>query len=181
MNLTIRERKFSFTAEYDIEIPGGHYSARKAFFAFTDRLKLLDQSGNLLAQIRGGISPIRHRHDFLLADGRLFHFRCEKFWRRVFTCAQDLDAYTLYEHKGLRYSIFHHERQVAAFAKNRITLFKGNTYEIRIDHDADLVLLLCLILTVNSSEQNGREGSALTINIGNLLEDRPFDSSWEPR
>lgn len=181
MDLTIRERKFSFSAEYDIELPGGHYSARKAFFAFTDRIKLQDQSGNLLAQIRGSISPIRHRHDFLLADGRLFHFRCTKLLRRVFTCQQDLDAYTLYEHKDLRSSIFHQDRQVAAFTKKRITLFKGNTYEIRIDHDADLLPLLCLILSVNSSEQSSRENSALTINIGNLLEDRSFDPSWEPR
>jgi uncharacterized protein YxjI len=181
MNITIQERKFSFTAEYDIEVPGGRYYARKAYFSLTDKLKLQDENGRLLARIRGLISPFRHRHEFYLADGRVYRFHCEKLWRRVFTCEGNQGFYRLYEHKGLCYSIFHNDRQVAAFKKNRIVFLKGNRYEISMDYDADQVLILCLVLTLSSSEQEDRDDSTFTINIGNLLEERPFDASWIPR
>jgi len=181
MNITIRERKFSFTAEYDIEVPGGRYYARKAYFSLTDKLKLQDDSGRLLARIRGSISLIRKRHEFLLDDGRAYRFHCEKFWKGVYVCEASQDSYRLYQHKGLRYSIFHNDRQVAAFQKNRIVFLNGNRYELRMDHDADLVLILCMVLTLNSSEQSGDDNSTITIDFGNIFEERPFDFSWEPR
>jgi uncharacterized protein YxjI len=181
MNITIKERKFSFTSEYDIEVPGGRYYARKAYFSLTDKLKLQNESGRLLARIRGFISPFRHRHEVYLADGRVYRFQCEKIWRRVFTCEGNQDFYRLYEHKGLQYSIFRNDRQVAAFKKNRVVFLKGNRYELSMDHDADQVLILCLVLTLSSSEQDDSEDATFTINFGNLLEERPFDSSWQPR
>jgi hypothetical protein len=81
----------------------------------------------------------------------------------------------------LQYSIFRNDRQVAAFKKNRVVFLKGNRYELSMDHDADQVLILCLVLTLSSSEQDDSEDATFTINFGNLLEERPFDSSWQPR
>ncbi|MDR3792777.1 MAG: hypothetical protein P4L03_05280 [Terracidiphilus sp.] len=181
MNITIKERKFSFTAEYDIEVPSVRYYARKAYFSLTDKLKLQCEDGRQLARIHGFISPFRHRHEIYLSDGRMYRFKCEKIWRRVFTCGGNQDFYRLYEHKGLRYSIFHNDRQVAAFKKNRVVFLKGYRYEISMDQDADLILILCLVLTLNSSEQSDNDDATITFDLGNLLEDRPYDASWQPR
>jgi hypothetical protein len=102
-------------------------------------------------------------------------------WKRVFVCEGNQECFRLYEHKGLKYSIFKNDRQIAAFVKNRIVIGRGNKYEIRVDADADLILVLCLALTVNSAENDDKDAS-VTFDFGNIgPEDRPFDASWKPR
>ncbi|HYA95590.1 MAG TPA: hypothetical protein VEC95_04890 [Terriglobales bacterium] len=121
------------------------------------------------------------KHDFELSDGRVYRFRCEKFWRGVFLCEGHQERFRLYQHKGLRYSIFQDERQIAAFIKNRVKIGKGNRYDIEVDTDADLVVVLCLVLTVNTAE-NDDNRATITVDFGNIgPEDRPFDESWQPR
>jgi uncharacterized protein YxjI len=181
MNITIQEHKFSFRSEYDILAPNANYSATRAFFSFNDKLQLKTEDGHVLARIKGHFSPFRSRHDFVLTDGRIYQYRCEKLWKSVFVCEGNGESFRLYEHKGLNYSVFHHDRQIATFVKNRIVIGKGNQYMVRMDADADLAIVLCLVLTVNSSENDDND-SSVTFDFGNLgPEDRPFDKSWEPR
>jgi uncharacterized protein YxjI len=181
VNVTIQERKFSFSSEYDIFATGSSYYARKKIFSFTDKLQLQSEDGRILARIAGSISPLRHRHAFNLADGRSYRFWCEKLWKRVYACEGHGDLFRLYEHRGLRYSIFQGDRQIAAVVKNRLVFGNGNKYEIRMDAGADLILVVCLVMTVNSSEEDNHN-QGLTIDFGNLgPEDRRFDETWEPR
>jgi len=181
MDVSIQERKFSFVSEYDISAPDSSYYARKALFSLTDKLQLKTQAGEIVARIRGLISPLRNRHDFFLQDGRVYHFRCQKLWTRVFVCEGDNETFRLFEHKGLRYSIFHNDRQIAAFVKNRVVFGSGNQYKIRIDSDADSIVILCLVLTINSAEYDD-DDSSVTIDFGNVgPEGKKFDESWQPR
>ena len=181
MNLTVHEKSFSLTSEYDIAFPGGQWFARKAFFSFKDKVQLRSEDGNILARINGRFfSFLRSLHDFQLADGRLYHFRCEKFWTGVFVCEREGECYRLYQHKGLNFSIFLGDKQIAAFTKNRVVIGKGHRYDIRMNADVDRAIVVCLVLTLNTSQHTG-DDTAITIDLGNIgLEDRPFDESWEP-
>jgi len=49
-------------------------------------------------------------------------------------------------------SIFQNNSQIAAFTKNRVRIGNGASYEIRLNDDADLVVLICLALSVDASE-----------------------------
>lgn len=181
LNVTIQERKISFTSEYDITAPGASYYARKAFFSFNDHLELQEQGGHVVAVVQGSFSPLEEKHDFKLSDGRDFHFRCAALWKRVFLCIGADASYTLYEHKGLRCSIFREDRQVAAFQKNRVVFGKGNEYEIQMDSDADLLVIVCMVLTMNMAEDNDKD-STVTVDLGRIgPEARQFDEAWEPR
>jgi len=181
MDVTIQERKFSFASEYDVSTPTGKYHARKKLFSLTDKLALQAEDGSILVHIDGEFSPLRCRHQFRFADGRTFAFRCERLWKRVFTCIGNGETYRLYEHRGLRYSIFLANQQIAAFTKNRIVWGKGNRYEIRMNSNADLLVLLCIALTINSAESD-KNDTSVTIDLGNIgPQDRPFDESWVPR
>lgn len=180
MDVSIQERKISLTSEYDISTPQGDFYAKKQFFSFTDNLELSNAAGEVVAKIDGEISPLRHVHDFYLPDEREYRFSKEKIFKGVYACEGKGETYRLYEHRGLNYSIFKDERQIAAFTRNRVVFGKGNEYELRMDADADLILILCMVLTLNSSE-NDNEDSNVTIEFGNILEDRGFDQSWEPR
>jgi uncharacterized protein YxjI len=181
VDVTVQERRVFYASEYEITAPPTTYSARKASLKVNDHLELLDASGNLVAHIDGSFSPLRAKHEFHLADGRQYRFGCEDLWTRVFTCEGNDESYTLYEHKGLQFSIFRDSRQIAAMTKNRVVLCDGNKYDIRIDADADLVVVLCMTLAINSAEKDSSK-EAVSVDFGNVgAEARPFDETWQPR
>ena len=167
MNVTIKELKFSFRSEYDIYAAGSTYYASKAFFALRDKLEVRAEDGHVLAKIRGDFSPLRAKHDFEMADGRVYHFWCEKIWKRVFRCEGTQRCFRLYEHKGLRYSIFDGDSQIAAFTKNRVVIGSGNEYDIQMNDDADLPLVISMVLTVNTAE-NDSDKATVTVDLGNI-------------
>lgn len=181
MEITIQERSLSFRSEFEIETPGCHYFAQKAFFSFPSRIKLQSPDSRILANIQGRFSFLREKYDFTLSDGRVFHFWCEKRWKRVFECEGDKLGYRMYGHKGLKYSIFQNDRQIAAFTKNRVVVGKGNQYEISLNDDADAIVIICMVLSINSSEDDDDDSAGVTIDIGSVgPEDRPFDEHWQP-
>ena len=65
MDVTIQERKVSFTAEYDITTPSATYYAKKASFSLTDHLELQESDGKTIATIQGTFSPLKHKHDII--------------------------------------------------------------------------------------------------------------------
>jgi hypothetical protein len=83
----------------------------------------------------------------------------------------------LYQHQGLNFSIFQDEHQIAEFTKNRVAIGNGNEYAIRLDGDANSLLLICMVLAINTSQRDNNE--SVTIDFGSIgPEDRPFDTSW---
>jgi uncharacterized protein YxjI len=180
VDISIRERRLSFASEYDVETPAGNYYARRAVFSFTDHLELKDSDGGVLATIEGKLSPLRNKHSFLLNDGRAFEFGCEKLWTQVYTCEGNGEIYRLYQHKGLSYSVFRDEGQIAAFTKNRVVWGKGNEYDLRMNHDAEVVVLICMVLTINTIEHDD-DDSTVTIDFGSLgPEAKRVDETWQP-
>jgi uncharacterized protein YxjI len=180
LDITIDKRPVSFGAEYDIETPGAIYFGKKQPFTLVDKLELQGPGGRVLAEIIGRISWFRSKHVFQLSDGPIYDFWCEKVWKRVFVCKNNNEIYRLYGHKGLNYSIFKDDQQIAAFTKNKIAMGKGNHYDIQMDDDANLVIVLCLVLTIDCSE-NSDNSPGVNVDLGNIgPEEKPFDSSWEP-
>ena len=180
MNLQIQERKFSLRSEYDISTPDCNYYAKKEIFSFRDKLQILNEERRILARINGRFSFFRSKYDFLFSDGRSYRFWCEKIWKGVIRCEGSEESFHLYKHKGLSYSIFRHDRQIAAVTKNRVVIGGGNEYEILIDQDANVLAVICMVLTINTSENEDNE--TVTYDFGNVgPEGRPVDRTWEPR
>jgi uncharacterized protein YxjI len=181
VNITINQHRFGFRSEYDISGPKGNYHAKKKLFSLRDRFQIMTEDGSVVAKMVGGFYLFRARYDFLFSNGKTYRFRCQKFWKPVFVCDGDTERFVLYEHKRLNYSVFQNDVQIAAFSKNRLKIGKGDRYEIRINNDANFLVVVCLALTVDASE-NEQNSATITFDFGNLgPEDRPFDESWEPR
>jgi hypothetical protein len=101
VDISIQERKFSFTSEYDISAPGASYYAKKAYFSFNDKIQLQTAEGRALAKIQGYFSPLRCKHDFNIAqDGRVYRFWCEKIWKQVYVCEGNQETFHLYQHRA---------------------------------------------------------------------------------
>jgi uncharacterized protein YxjI len=180
VNITIQQRRFTLRSEYDISALGCRYYARKKLFSFNDRVQLLAEDGRVLARLKKRWTLFRPSYDFEFSDGRCYRFRCEKLWKGVFLCEGNGEPFRLYRHKRRNYSIFQNERQIAAFTKNFVKIGKGDRYDIRVNRDADALMVICLALTVDT-ENSEDDGAAITFDLGNIgPEDRPIDASWEP-
>jgi uncharacterized protein YxjI len=180
MNVAIEQRKFSLRSEYDILTPGCTYYAEKKFFSFQDKIRLLAPDERVLARVSGRFSWFRSKHDIELSDGSVYQFWCEKIWKGVFVCTNGKESYRLYQHKGCNYSIFQNDSQVAAFTKNRVKIGKGDQYEIRVNDDTNVILVICLVLTIDAEEYED-DNASVTFDLGSIgPEDRPFDKSWQP-
>jgi hypothetical protein len=180
MIITIQEREFSWSSEYEIETPACIYLAQKKFFSMSGYIKLFAPRDRQEATIIRFFSVFRPQYEFDLADGSVYRFRCEKAWKGVYTCKSANELFLLYRHKGLNFSIFQNDVQIAAFTKNKITVGGGNQYEIRLNDDANHLLIICMTLVMDSSGFND-DSATLTYDFGNVgPEERLFDSSWEP-
>ena len=96
-------------------------------------------------------------------------------------CETSEESFRLYQHKRLNYSIFQNDSQIAAFSKNRVKVGGIDRYEIRMNDDANLVLVICMALVMDCSELEDETAGTVTIDLGSLgPEERPFDASWKP-
>lgn len=181
MDVTIQEHRFSLWTEYDIEAPGQALYAKKQMFSLLAKVELKGQDGQELAKLQGQLSVLRNRYEFDLTDGRVCHFECTDRVRSIYECRWGEDVLTLYEHRGLNRSIFHGDRQIAAYAKNRVSIGTGNRYDIRMDADADLTLIVCMVLALSVAEDNDDQ-QTVNFDVGNIgLQGKAFDEAWEPR
>jgi hypothetical protein len=121
MNITVRQAPFSLTSKYEIETPDAIYSAKKAFISLGDKVELFSLHGRVLATIREHFS-FHSKYDFELSDGEVYHFWCERLWKGVFACESVGESFRQYQHKGLNFSIFQNDSQIAAFTKNKVTI-----------------------------------------------------------
>jgi uncharacterized protein YxjI len=183
MNLTIQQRTFTFSATYNIQTPSASYVAHKAFFSFNDSVTITSSNDTVLARIEGHLSLFKMPYDFQLSDGRAYHFRCTDMNKRVFLCEGKNESYTLYQHKGLRFSIFAGNRQIAAITKTLYTIGSANRYEIAMDSDANQLVVLCMILTI-SVNYDAKSGSNPSLKMDPASmgpEERSIDPNWKPR
>jgi uncharacterized protein YxjI len=181
MNVTINERVLSLFTEYDISAPGRMLYARKEVFALFHTVDVKDEAQQLIAKLQGQFSVLRNRYEFDFTDSRVCHFECVDRLRSVYECKCGENVLTLYEHRGLRRSIFQGDRQIAAYAKNRVSFGSGNQYAVQMDSDADVLLIVSMVLALSVTEDND-EQTTVNVDIGNFgPQGRVCDEAWVPR
>jgi len=171
VQLTIRIRHFDAQSQ----VP----CSEETFFVQRQR-RLFTESGSILATITSRFYWFRAKYDFELSSGEIYHFRSTKLWKPTFTCESQAGCFVLYQHKGLHFSVFQNDRQIAAFKKKRLKLANGDRYAIRINTDANIVVVLCLALAVDVMDYDENE-FAMAVDFGNIgPEAKPLNESWEP-
>jgi hypothetical protein len=180
MDVSIQEKSFSFGVQYKIQTPEKTMHASKKIFSLLTHIDLFSASDSLLATISGE-SFLRSIYSIKSTDGKSYIYRCEKLWKGVFVCEGESETYHLYTHRGLRYSIFKADTQIASLEKERIVIGNGNKYDLRMNSDASLVLLTSMVLALNSVNGDDQNDNTVTYDFGNIgPEDRPFDENWKP-
>ena len=181
MFLSIKERIISLRSTYDIVSPDGKtYTAEKKIFSFFPNLKVVDGSGQEAVNLKGGFALFSQKYDFVFSDGRTYHYKTEHRIKPVYLAEGNGEAYRLYRHRGVKFSVFKGDTQIAAITKNRIAIGSGNEYQVRINSDADPLIVTAMVLAFNSSKEDDKKG-AVSVDVGYMgLEAKPFNSSWQP-
>ena len=181
MNITIQERRFTFSSEYEISGSGQILRARKDFLSFPSRIHV-KYGEDRVGTLQGRFSLIHCKYDFQFADGRDFAFQCEKLRKGVYACKRGDEVYRLYHHKGRRYSIFRNGDQIAAVERNRYVAGRSARFDVRMNQDADVAVVASMVIAMNSSERKEGEDeeAVLAERGGPRREDKAFDVNWQP-
>jgi uncharacterized protein YxjI len=180
MDVLIQEKSFSFGVEYEINTPTKKMTALKKVFSMLPHIAVQDASDEVLAEIKSE-SFFRSKFTIVLRAGNTYHYHCEKVWKGVDICEGPNGPYHLYTHKGVRYSIFQGDTQIAAFTGNKWIVGNGRTYDLRVNADADLLLVISMLLCLNTENGDDHNDNTVTYDFGNIgPEDRKFDEAWGP-
>jgi len=180
LDVSIQENTFSFGVGYVIETPKATVQAQKKIFSLLPHIELHTSDGSRLATITGE-SFFRTKFEIKLAAGGSYEYHCEKFWKSVDICEGEGGPYRLYAHRGVRYSIFQNDTQIAAFSKNRLIIGNGRHFDLRVNSDVNLPLIISMVLCLNTENGDDEDQNTVAYDFGQLgPEDRKFDETWRP-
>jgi uncharacterized protein YxjI len=181
MDLSIKERVLSLRKTYDIVAATGTFKAERKIFSLFPNLSVVDVATNApVVNVKGGFALFSQKFDFVFTDGRSYHYKTESRIKPVYVIEGNGETYRLYRHRGVTFSVFKGDTQIATITKNRIVIGSGNEYQVKISSDADPLIVTCIVLAFSSAKEDDKKG-ALSVDVGYMgLEAKPFDSSWQP-
>lgn len=180
MDVSIQENRFSFGVGYVIETPSSTLQAHKKILSLLPHITLQSADDSTIATITGW-SLVRSSFTIDLAGTGIYKYHTEKLWKGVDICEGDGGPFHLYSHKGVRYSIFQNDKQIAAFSRNRLIVGNGRDFDLRVNSDVNLPLIISMVLCLNTENDDDQEDSTVTYDFGHLgPEDRKFDENWRP-
>ncbi len=184
MEIDINQQKISVGDKYKIFIDGiqTHTASRKIFslLPIVNLYELGDERPKMT--INKILSFFKPKYDITTCDNNVLEFRTVSYWRSQYECQVGPDSYTLYGHRGRKYSIFKNDNQIAWWDKNAVSWFAGDNYKIISDKDADSNLLISFCLIVDNFASDSHDGNMFTIDLGNIgPQARKSDPLWEPK
>lgn len=183
MEIVITQKQISVGDKYNIFTNGQPtYKASKQLLQLLAEIRLFESNGiTPHVVINRRFTWLKPAYDITNKNRQVLTFRTRSFWKRHYQCQSSSDIYDIYRHKGLKYSIFKNNQQIAWWEKSTITWFEGDNYRIIANDDCDteLIISFCLIIDNISGHHDTQ---IITINIGNIgFQARKFDSEWQPK
>jgi hypothetical protein len=180
MDVTIQESRFALRSAYAISSPTTAFTATRKFWSLLAHITVAAADGSIAATIRG-TSFFRARYVFEIANGPTYTFNRTSVLKSIYTCEGNGRRFDYFEHRGMRSSIFQDDRQIASLSKNRLVIGTGNKFSIQMNSDADLLLITCMVLAVNTTRSKNEKQGGVNIDMGNLgMQGRPCDETWLP-
>lgn len=183
MEIDINQQKISIGDKYKIFINGEqtHYASRKllSLLPVVNLYALTSERPRMT--INKLFSVFKAKYDITRWDNQVLSFRTQSFWKPQYTCQVGNDSYSVYGHRGRKYSVYKNDQQVAWWDKNAVSWFAGDNYKITADSDADIELLMSFCLVVDNFASDDHDGNMINIDLGNLFEGRKFNRDWQPK
>lgn len=109
-------------------------------------------------------------------------FRTLSYFKNTFSCTWGDDLYKIYVHKGLKYSIFKNEKQIAGISQDRWTSFKEDGFRLECDSDCQKEFIIAIAMILDSVYIRNIRGlhGLINYNVGVMFEAKPFNENWKP-
>lgn len=183
MEIVVTQKKISIGDKYNIFTNGQPtHKASKRLLQLLAEIRLFESNGITTdVIINRRFTWLKPAYDITNKNLQVLSFRTKSFWKRHYQCQSNSDTYDIYRHRGLKYSIFKNDQQVAWWGKSIITWFEGDSYRIIANDDCDVDLIISFCLIIDNISGN-HDTEVITLNIGNIgFQARKFDPQWQPR
>ncbi len=144
-NVGIRSRAFS--RGFDISTPVESFSAKRVPLSPTAEILVSDNSGNQIARLELD-SFLSSVYNIIIPGGGFYQFGRDNKSRRTWTCKGEGKLLRISERSRRRFFISDGAEEIADCSKAWFT----NDYAIRVFNDADLRLVVCIIITLSVCE-----------------------------
>ncbi|HVX50278.1 MAG TPA: hypothetical protein VHB48_08965 [Chitinophagaceae bacterium] len=185
MEIDVNQKKISIGDKYNIFTNGVQtHFASKRMFQWLAEIKLFTGGGDIpVIIIKRRFAFFKAKYTITRADGTVLPFITKSFWKRVYQCTGGNNIYTVYGHRGRKYSIFKNDVQVAWWSKSAVTWFNGDNYKILADNDCDATLLIAFCLIIDNYASNDeKNNNAVNVNVGSIgPQGKKFDANWQPK
>lgn len=182
MEIDINQKAISIGNKYDIYCNKQPLRfARSQLFQFLSQIELRDEKGQILLTINERFTILRTRYDIEYPNGVILEFRTISVWKGHYQCKFNQDVYDIYSHRGLKYSIYKNNSQIAWWNQDAVSVGKGDNFKMFANDDCDVDLLISFCLITDDSTGNDSSGSPFAINLGSIgPQAKKFNPNWHP-
>jgi uncharacterized protein YxjI len=148
--LEVRFSSRVFTSGFDISTPLGGFSTKGAPDFPIGEILVLDHAGNQVARL-GLESFLSSVYNIIITGGGFYQFGRDGNSKRTWTCKGEERLLCLSERNWRKFFISEGTQEIAEFSKAWYT----SDYAVSVSNDADLKLVICIIIALNESENPG--------------------------
>jgi len=183
MRIDINQKKIAFGNKFTI-VKNGKTILRAAskLFRILSVTEIFQPYSDLpLVSIRRKLAFVKAKYDIEIMNQPIYYFRTVSYWKNHHQCKAGSTVYDVYGHRGRKYSIYKNDEQVAYFEKEAVTFFEGDNYKLIAEEDANHILLVSIVLTVDNYRSNNKNDSAINIDLGHIFQASKFNHEWTPQ
>jgi len=183
MEIDINQLDIAFGNKYKI-----YHNNEPCRFAKSKLFSLLSHIDIQEYENSKALLSIKKQHTFYntsyiieYSSGRSLEFNSVSKLLNHYQCRNENGTYDIYEHRGLKYSVYNNGIQIAWWNQEKVTWFKGDNYKIYANDNCDIDLLIAFCLIIDDSINNSNSNT-ITLNIGNVgPEVKEFNTNWLPK
>jgi uncharacterized protein YxjI len=189
MKIEVVQKTGLFGELYNIAVNGKKsFNVKGNTFPFITSFELYNSSNRLLISIFKCFFSIKPKYKFFFNDESLgvqkepFIFRNTNYFKNSYLCEYKGSKYEVFIHKGLKYSVFKNEIQVASFVSDRVNFLDEDGFLMECNNDSPKELFSTFIIILDSIYGKNliSFGGFLRYKTGALFEVKPFDDNWNP-
>ena len=182
VKVNIKQQKISFGSQYKIFVEKNEkYYAETDFFS--RKIIHLYLKKDLIECISIFKSFYFFTPDYKieLSNGNRIKFKTMSVWRTHFQCILENDLYEVYLHRKRKISIHKNGVQIGLCEKEAITILAGDNYNLILDSDAEIELLVSFMLILDNMNSRNR-GAIFAYDFGIIFKEfKKFNPQWKPK
>lgn len=180
MDILIRQKAGLTTKEYVIshgeKVLCYAYEAYRNFHNYMDIISARGVKPAIRVEIKRHRRIWNEKFTITINETQVLTLRSSSNFHHTFELFDGEVHYEIIGHHGLNASVFQDGKQIAALLKmNIISVFGADRYQLQMDRDADLQILLALALIWDMLYGDR------TIDLGQFLQRQEQNHDWKPR